>query len=80
MLKLKTTGDYIEHATPKDNVKVGDAYCTVCGRKMGKNGFFFHLAINGEILPVSYEGDRSQGFWPVGSECAKLFESSLLTK
>jgi hypothetical protein len=79
MLKLKTTGDYIEHATPKDNVKVGDDYCTVCGRKMGKNGFFVHLGFGAQILPVNFEGD-SQGFWPIGSECAKLFESIVLTK
>lgn len=70
-------------ATPKSNVNVGyDDYCTVCGRKMGKNGFYLHLSIEGTILSLDYQGDDSysQGCWSVGSECAKQFDPSVLGK
>lgn len=54
--------------------------CVVCGRKVGKNSFFVHLSIYGTVIPVDYKGDSSQGFWEVGSECAKKFNPKLLTK
>jgi len=46
--------------------------CVLCGKKLGKNPKFLHYLNNGNI--VSYVGDDyegSQGFFPVGSECAK---------
>lgn len=69
-------------AEPKSNVKHGDDFCTVCGKKMGKNGFYLHLSIEGTILPLNYTGEESysQGCWSVGSECAKQFDASVLGK
>lgn len=54
--------------------------CVVCGRKVGDNSLLIHLSIYGTVIPVSYKGDSSQGFWAVGSECAKKFNPNLLTK
>jgi len=46
--------------------------CCLCGKKVGKNSRMVHYLTNGNI--VSYDGDdieNSQGFFAVGSECAK---------
>ena len=46
--------------------------CVLCGKKVGKNSKLVHYLTNGNI--VSWNGDditESQGFFPVGSECAK---------
>jgi hypothetical protein len=46
--------------------------CCLCGKKVGKNPMYVHYLTNGNI--VSHSGDdiqNSQGFFPVGSECAK---------
>jgi len=54
--------------------------CCVCGRIVGKNSFYVQLSIDGTILAPDYEGEESQGFWEVGSECAKKFDSKNLVK
>ena len=49
-----------------------DNQCCLCGKKVGKNPKMVHYLTNGNI--VSYSGDdiqESQGFFPVGNECAK---------
>ena len=49
-----------------------DNQCVLCGKKLGKNPKLVHFLTNGNI--VSHSGDDiegSQGFFPVGSECAK---------
>lgn len=46
--------------------------CCLCGKKVGNNPKWVHYLTNGNI--VSYSGDdieESQGFFAVGSECAK---------
>lgn len=46
--------------------------CLLCGKKLGKNPKMIHLLTNGNI--VSYNGEdieNTQGFFPVGNECAK---------
>jgi len=46
--------------------------CCLCGKKVGKNPKMVHYLTNGNI--ISWSGDdvaNSQGFFPVGSECAK---------
>lgn len=46
--------------------------CVLCGKKVGKDPKMVHYLTNGNI--ISYSGDdvdNSQGFFPVGSECAK---------
>jgi hypothetical protein len=74
-----TAGDYVGFAEPKANVKVGDDYCNICGRKMGKNGFYINVGISGQILPLDVtDYNISQGCWSVGSECAKKFDSKIL--
>ena len=57
-----------------------DRLCTVCGRALGNNPWFFEASTAWEImLPMTNEKD-SQGFFPVGNECAKSFDSILLVK
>lgn len=75
-----TIGSQVGFAEPKSNVKPEDDYCIVCGKKMGKNGFYVHLSIDATILSFDYEGSQSQGCWNVGSECAKAFDASVLRK
>lgn len=46
--------------------------CVLCGKRVGKNPKMIHYLNDGTI--VSYGGDdlaESQGFFPVGNECAK---------
>ena len=46
--------------------------CLICGKRTKGNTKSVHLLTNGNI--VSYSGDdieESQGFFPVGSDCAK---------
>ena len=79
-----TIGSYVGWAEPKSNVGANDEYCIVCGKKMGKNGFYVHLSIDGTILDSTKSseeyGSKSQGYWGVGSECAKKFDSAFLVK
>lgn len=49
-----------------------DNQCILCGKKVGNNSKMIHYLTNGNI--VSYDSDdieNSQGFFPIGSECAK---------
>ena len=62
---------------------LNDNACCQCGRKVGKSPKWVHLSIYGQILHPASDADRgttSQGFWPVGSECAKGFDPAVLVK
>ena len=78
MTKL-TVGSKVVWSEPKANVE-GHNYCVQCGKKTGKNSFWVHLSIYGEVLAPEVESQESQGYWAVGSECAKAFESKVLVK
>jgi hypothetical protein len=54
--------------------------CCQCGKKVGKNPFWIHLSNSGRILNPNEENPSSQGFFPIGSECAKGFESEMLVR
>lgn len=55
--------------------------CQICGRDMeDKNSLWVHLSIDGEILPLDYEGEESQGCWQIGARCASQIETGLLAK
>lgn len=46
--------------------------CCLCGKKVGNNPKYVHYLTNGNI--ISYGGndiENSQGYFPVGNECAK---------
>ena len=50
--------------------------CKMCGRKMSRkahdNATHIHMSVNLDLVPVKENiGSNSQGFFPVGSECAK---------
>jgi hypothetical protein len=83
MAKL-TIGDPINWAEPKANVGASEDYCIQCGRKTStkRTLLMVHVSISGTILPPygGEENPESQGFWPVGSECAKAFSSDVLAK
>lgn len=57
-----------------------DNSCVMCGRIVGKNSWYIQQSNDGTILAPDYEGSESQGFWEIGSECAKKIESNLLIK
>lgn len=70
-----TFGDYVNG--------LNDDACCQCGRKVGQNSWWVHLSIAGAVLDPNspVEGDpQSQGFWSVGSECAKKFNRKALVK
>ncbi len=73
----KTIGTYVGWA---DSSLVH--FCVACGRKTSitGNSFYIHLSIDGTILERNYQGPESQGAWPVGSECAKAFDSKAIWK
>lgn len=46
--------------------------CSLCGRKLGKHPQMIHYLTNGKITSKSeHEVDNSQGYFEIGSECAK---------
>ena len=55
-------------------------WCYVCGRKVGKNAFYFEVDTAWELIDPSKSNQNSQGCFPVGSECAKNFNSDVLAK
>lgn len=63
----------LQNENAKDNWgDFGTDQCCLCGKKVGKNPKMIHYLTNGNI--ISYSGDdveNSQGFFPVGKECAK---------
>lgn len=63
---------------------LNDHGCAMCGRKVvSQNPFWVHLSTAGAILHPASDGDSgaiSQGFWRVGSECAKKFDPAVLVK
>ena len=50
--------------------------CKMCGRKMSEkasaNATRVHMTVNLDLVPMTASiGSESQGYFPVGSECAK---------
>ena len=79
---MLTVNDPVNWAEPKDNVGIEDNYCIQCGRKTGKTARWVQVSTSGRILAADYEDkegeQESQGFWSVGSECAKQFDPNVL--
>lgn len=79
----------IEQREANSRISRRDAHrnpeCHLCGRKMSKkaseNATHVHMTIGAELVPVAAElGDESQGFFAVGSECAKKVPAAFKTK
>jgi hypothetical protein len=68
-------GDSIALHT-KVNIDPLGSHCSICGGRT-KSPLWFPLNWSGKIDATSPEADI-WGYWPVGSECAKKFESGLL--
>lgn len=52
----------------------GEGHCTACGRKVGASVLLVEVSVGGDvILPGDprANGPDSQGYWELGSECAK---------
>ena len=69
-------GDFVNWVEPNGNY---ENYCIQCGRKTGKNAYLVNVSTGGAVLHPASEAD-SQGFWPVGRECAKGFDPAVLVK
>jgi len=59
--------------------------CMMCGRKMSRkaheNARHVHMTIDGDLVPMAAEvGSLSQGWFPVGSECAKRLPKGFAEK
>lgn len=62
-----------------------NAQCKMCGRKMSNAALAkarsVHMTTNGDLIPVNANvGGLSQGFFEVGSECAKRVPKNFVTK
>ena len=70
---------------PKGN-DIDANYCVQCGRKCGSNPWFIEVIKGGEIRQqdgINYNASQDAGYmgwWAVGNECAKQFESNVLFK
>ena len=62
----------------KASNSMGQDFCFVCGRKLGKNAY--HFEVSNAWIIIELGGSNSQGCFPVGSECAKKFAAGLLVK
>jgi len=58
----------------KENIHHSDGHCFICGNKLGNNSKFVQLLTNGNLINSDEDFEESQGFFPVGSECAKKLE------
>jgi hypothetical protein len=59
------------------------SYCFACGRKIGNNAWYFEVDSRWMLIDPNVRhlnNSNSQGCFPVGVECAKKFDSSLLIK
>jgi len=59
--------------------------CKMCGRKMSDAAFAkarsVHMTTNSDLIPINAKvGDLSQGFFAVGSECAKRLPKGFVRK
>jgi hypothetical protein len=59
--------------------------CKMCGRKMSRkaadSAWHIHMTTSGDLVPTSADmGSESQGWFPVGSECAKMIPLTHRTK
>ncbi len=77
--KLKHGDDFPFHKLASDN-----EHCAICNKKLGKNLYAVEVVDGGNIHAAS-EGTTIfdagyMGFWFVGSECAKKFESGVLAE
>lgn len=56
--------------------------CVLCGKKMNdkniQNGFFVHATHTGYFIASNSEVGESQGFFAIGSECAKKLPSNII--
>ena len=52
--------------------RADDEYCLRCGRQVDDStALWVHLGTDGSIYPLGLEPTESQGWWPVGSDCAR---------
>lgn len=73
----------------KDQIPYGEKFlenydgCLVCGRKVKNEVFFLNITIDSQIWSAA-EGqcdeDIDQGWFVIGSDCAKKFEDGVLGK
>lgn len=81
---LKNEWDILTHEQKEQNAKrhnsqtFGDNACRLCGQKMSdkviSKAWFVHMTVDGDLFPVAIElsdSEGSQGFFPIGSSCAK---------
>ena len=78
-----TTFKYTAGSQAPNNRKALDSMtplCTECGRILGKNPLYFEVNTDWDVIVPKSDEKNSQGCFPIGSECAKKFEPSLLIK
>ena len=55
------------------DTKKEEHWCFVCGKKLTtKPRYWVHITNGNEFVPPDYDGEDSQGCFPVGNGCAKL--------
>lgn len=73
----------IRSAKYDDNIELLGEHsntCFICGKRTWKNGWV-HYTTDGYLVPKNLNDDQfdSQGFFPIGSECAKKIGSDFVS-
>lgn len=73
------------NATRHNRATHGDMACRLCNRtisdKVLNTSWHVHMTVDGDLVAVGVEvGDDSQGWFPVGSDCAKKIPANFRTK
>jgi hypothetical protein len=78
--------------TPQNVLQIGDEAplhliaqdsfnrCLACGRKLGITNRSYFTVNTAWILVDPYQKEGTQGSFPVGPECAKMFDPAIMTK
>jgi hypothetical protein len=74
------------NATRHNKATHGDHFCRLCNRtisdKVLDKSWYVHMTVDCELVAVGTEVDEwtSQGWFPVGSDCAKKIPANFRTK
>lgn len=84
MINKLQAGDQPNFAEYKSNVPAEEYGCVQCGRRVGKNPWYVEI-IDGGVIRLqdgtpAVEDSGYMGCYPVGNECAKSFDKSVLLK
>lgn len=78
-LKFDLTNIFVENDT-EYKFKVDQEPCIICQRPMTitEKTKWIHMTTELEAVPQDYDGDDSQGCFPIGNDCCKKLPKHLI--